>query len=242
MSPAEIARRLSDRFNRLARRRAHERHRALHAAVTWSHDLLDDDERRVFRRLAVFPATFDLAAAEAIAGGDTPNPVDPLLHLVDRSLVVYDPADARYRLLETLRQYAADRLADAAETSALRDRHATHYTALATSRPDTLLDAELYNFRAVVARLDEQDRTRDILDLCHAQIGHISMTAPAEMRGWYERVLSHEAALSPQERVDTLGELGQLALTTGHNEGHGRRGRTASHSRKSSPRHWGGPD
>ena len=176
MSPAEIARRLNDRFSLLAAgRRAHERHRTLQAAVAWSHDLLDDDERRVFRRLAVFPATFDLAAAEAIAGADTTNPVDSLLHLVDRSLVVYDPADGRYRLLETLRQYAADRLADAAETSATRDRHAAHYTALATGRPDTLLDAELDNLRAVVARLDEQDRTRDILDLCHAQIGYISI-------------------------------------------------------------------
>ena len=133
MAPAEIARRLDERFRLLAggSRRSQERHRTLLATVSWSHDLLTDDEKIVFRRLAVFPASFDLAAAEAVAGDGAVDVVDCVLRLVDRSLVVYEPEDDRYRLLETLRQYGADRLADAGETEATRERHARHFLAFA---------------------------------------------------------------------------------------------------------------
>ena len=72
MSPAEIANRLDERFRLLAggSRRTQERHRTLQATVAWSHDLLTEPEKVVFRRLSVFPASFDLAAAEAVAGDD----------------------------------------------------------------------------------------------------------------------------------------------------------------------------
>ena len=118
MAPAEIARRLDERFRLLAggSRRSQERHRTLLATVAWSHDLLTDDEKITFRRLAVFPASFDLAAAEAVAGDGTIDVVDCVLRLVDRSLVMFEPEEDRYRLLETLRQYGADRLAEAGET------------------------------------------------------------------------------------------------------------------------------
>ena len=125
MAPAEIARRLSERFRLLAGGRGSlERHRTLLGTVAWSHDLLTEDERLVFRRLAVFPATFDLDAAAAIAADDSSDidAVDCVLRLVDRSLVAYDPTAGRYRLLETLRQYGADRLVDAGETMETRER------------------------------------------------------------------------------------------------------------------------
>ena len=113
MTPAEIARRLGDRFGLLAAGRgAHERHRTLQAAVSWSYELLSDGERWVFRRWRCFRRRSDLAAAEAVAGGES-GAVDGVLGLVERSLVSYDPAEGRYRMLETLRQYAADRLAEA---------------------------------------------------------------------------------------------------------------------------------
>src|SRR5262249_24318983 len=126
MPVAEIERRLDERFRLLAggSRRAQERHRTLLATVSWSHDLCSDDEKIVFRRLAVFPATFGLDAAEAIVGDASIDVVGCVLRLVDRSLVVYESDTARYRLLETLRQYSADRLAEAAETESTRERHA----------------------------------------------------------------------------------------------------------------------
>ena len=96
-------------------------------AVSWSHDLLGETERLVFRRLAVFPPSFDLDAAEAVAGDPEIDVIDALVRLVDQSLVQYDATTGRYRLLETLRQYAADRLADAGETDLARDRHTDFY-------------------------------------------------------------------------------------------------------------------
>ena len=87
----------------------------------------------MFRRLAVFPASFDLEAAEAIAGpvGTDVDVVDCVVRLVDRSLVAHSPSTGRYQLLETLRQYGTDRLVDGGELDEARDRHAGFYTALA---------------------------------------------------------------------------------------------------------------
>jgi predicted ATPase len=94
MAPEEIAGRLGDRFALLsAGRGALERHRTLQAAVAWSYELLGNVERRVFRRLAVFPASFDLAAASAVGGGGG-DVVDCVVGLGERSLVVYEPARA----------------------------------------------------------------------------------------------------------------------------------------------------
>src|SRR6185503_7616179 len=121
------------RFRLLAggSRRAQERQRTLLATVSWSHDLCSDDEKVVFRRLSVFPANFDLDAAEAVAGDGVTDVVECVLRLVDRSLVDYEPESARYRLLETLRQFGADRLAEAGETESTRERHARWFLALA---------------------------------------------------------------------------------------------------------------
>ncbi|WP_433606271.1 BTAD domain-containing putative transcriptional regulator [Dactylosporangium sp. CA-139114] len=136
LPPAEIAERLDDRFALLTGgpRTAEARHRTLRAALDWSHDLLPEPERVLLRRLAVFRGGWDLAAAEdvgafgAIGAGDV---LDLLLRLVDRSLVVPDPATGRFRLLATVLEYAADRLAEAGETGTCRDRHLGHYTRLA---------------------------------------------------------------------------------------------------------------
>jgi predicted ATPase/DNA-binding CsgD family transcriptional regulator len=112
--------RLDDRFRLLVGtdRMAAARHGSLAAAVEWSYQLLDGQEQRVFRRLAVFPGPFVLEAAEAVAGDAAAT---ALLHLVDCSLVV-PPGDgpdgrARYLMLETLRAYGAERLAQAGETA-----------------------------------------------------------------------------------------------------------------------------
>ena len=141
MAPTEIARRLDERFRLLSggSRRAQERHRTLFATVSWSHDLLDDDDKTTFRRLSVFPASFDLDAAESVVGAPHIDVVDSVLRLVDRSLVAYEPVADRYRLLETLRQYGADRLVEADEVTDTRARHAHHFLAVAERLEPILL-------------------------------------------------------------------------------------------------------
>jgi len=126
LSLERLAAGLDDRFRLLTggARTASARQRTLLASVEWSHDLLDEEERLLFRRLAVFAAPFGLEAAEAVAGDDDLDRFsvfDVLARLVDKSLVQH--VDESYRLLETLRQYALERAADAGELAELRDRH-----------------------------------------------------------------------------------------------------------------------
>ncbi|MEO5902092.1 MAG: winged helix-turn-helix domain-containing protein [Ilumatobacteraceae bacterium] len=111
---SEIAHRLDERFRLLTavRRDVGPRHRTLHDAISWSYDLLDVDEQRLFASLAVFAGQFDLGAAEAICGGDV---LDVLTRLTQRSMVaVRRPATGgtRYELLESLREYGRQRLDD----------------------------------------------------------------------------------------------------------------------------------
>jgi DNA-binding CsgD family transcriptional regulator len=111
------------------------RQQTLRASVDWSHALLSEPERVVFRRVAVFLGGFGLDAAQAVAGADMQRfqVLDLLSLLVDKSLVVTDNTGdrTRYRLLETVRQYAAERLGESGEAEAVRSRHRDHYTALA---------------------------------------------------------------------------------------------------------------
>ena len=103
-------------------RQADERHRSLRAVIGWSHDLLDADERAMFRRLSMFVGGFDLTAAQATAPGATRGEVADLIgRLVDKSLVVHGGAGpGRWRLLDTIRAYGLEQLADAGETDAVR--------------------------------------------------------------------------------------------------------------------------
>ena len=130
MSVEQIASGLGDRFHLLTGRTRTllPRHQTLRASVDWSHDLLGDAERTLLRRLSVFAGGFTLDVAEAVCAGDSLAPVvilDLLTSLVDKSLVVAEerPGAVRYRLLETVRQYALERLLDAAEAEGMRDCH-----------------------------------------------------------------------------------------------------------------------
>ncbi len=130
LSLEQVAARLGDRWCLLAdaSRQTPARHPTLRNAIEWSYDLLADDERALFNRLAVFAGGWSLDAAETVCADDalTRPAILPLLaRLVDCSLVVVDQSatEARYRLLETLRDYAAERLLEAGEDAALRERH-----------------------------------------------------------------------------------------------------------------------
>ena len=138
LSLAEILDSLHDRFRLLTggARTAVRRQQTLRASVDWSHALLTEPERVLLRRLAVFLGGFDLDAAQAVAGGGDVaryQVLDQLTLLVDKSLVVADDSRGRtrYRLLETVRQYALEKLGESGEPDAVRSRHRDYYTALA---------------------------------------------------------------------------------------------------------------
>jgi predicted ATPase/DNA-binding CsgD family transcriptional regulator len=133
--PAELLRHLDQRFDLLAAgaRNAAPRHRTLRAAIDWSYQLLDDDERALFDAFGVFPAEFDFDAAQAVWSSDRRTTVLTLLpKLVDKSLVTTSGRGDRYRLLESLRAFAAEQLERSEATAAVtRQRHAQHYLGLA---------------------------------------------------------------------------------------------------------------
>ena len=138
LSPAEIVQHLDHRFELLARPRTRgsARHRTLRATVDWSYRLLDEPERLVFERLSVVASRCDAEAARALCGGagvDAAAVLDVLDRLVERSLVTArsDGGVTRFGMLETLREYARDRLSDRGELEQIRDRHADWYALLA---------------------------------------------------------------------------------------------------------------
>jgi predicted ATPase/class 3 adenylate cyclase/DNA-binding CsgD family transcriptional regulator len=171
LAPEQIAGALSDRFRLLTggARTVLPRHQTLAASIDWSYELLSDGERALLRRLSVFAGGWTLEAAEQVCPGegiDRDDVLDLLTGLVDKSLVNTDEQgpQTRYRLLETVRQYAAARLTDASEVDGLRDRHLTYYLALAQAaepqvvgagRDDPVLRSlttELPNLRAALER------------------------------------------------------------------------------------------
>jgi predicted ATPase/class 3 adenylate cyclase len=164
---ATIAARLDDRFRLLTGgdRTALPRQQTLRALIDWSYELLSESERVLFRRLAVFSGGFTVEDAEAVAS-DRALPdaavMDMLAKLVDKSLVVLDADGARYRVLETVREYARERLDESGEAKRLRDAHLRHYVAVAESA-----EPELFGPRQgeVFARLDGE---RENLLAAHA--------------------------------------------------------------------------
>ncbi|MET8721718.1 AfsR/SARP family transcriptional regulator [Streptomyces misionensis] len=152
LSPRQIADRLDDRFRLLTSgsRTVLPRQQTLRAVVDWSWDLLDADERDVLARLSVFAGGCDLAAAEAVCG---PVALEAVGSLVDKSLVVAAPsADGtmRYRLLETVAEYAAERLAEAGRRTEAERAHLTYYRELARTTDPLLRGPEQ---RAAIARI-----------------------------------------------------------------------------------------
>ncbi|TAK25003.1 MAG: adenylate/guanylate cyclase domain-containing protein [Chloroflexota bacterium] len=141
LAPHQIADRLDDRFRLLTggARAGLPRQQTLRAMVDWSHDVLGAAEKAVFRRLAVFAGGFTIEAAEQVCASDDVADFDVLdivTNLVDRSLVAVDgaSADQRFRLLETIRAYALDRLRESGEDSAARSRHFNWFANWLTAR------------------------------------------------------------------------------------------------------------
>ncbi|MFF3837838.1 BTAD domain-containing putative transcriptional regulator [Streptomyces sp. NPDC001930] len=186
LSVRQIAERLDDRFRLLTSgaRTVLPRQQTLRAVVDWSWDLLEEPERAVLRRLAVFTGGADLAAAEAVcADGATPDVLDLLGALVDKSLVVAGPGrdgeEMRFRLLETVAEYAGERLEESGERAATERRHLTYYRELArTTDPElrgaghvaatALLEREHDNLRGALRTAVALGDEQEVLCLVHS--------------------------------------------------------------------------
>jgi predicted ATPase/class 3 adenylate cyclase len=136
MSVAMIAQRIGDRFRLLTRgdRTALPRQQTLRALIDWSYDLLDARDKTLLARVAVFAGGFDAAAAEAVCADDAidaDSVIDLLSELVEKSLLELDAGGERYRLLETVRQYAREKLDAVGETSNVQSRHLDYFMAFA---------------------------------------------------------------------------------------------------------------
>jgi predicted ATPase/DNA-binding CsgD family transcriptional regulator len=239
LSVEQISSRLDESFDLLAgdNRTASPRQRTLGAAMDWSHDLLSEKERILFRRLSVFAGGFTLDGAEAVCVGEGVEPeevIDLLSDLVAKSLVVVAERDgaARYRLLETVRQYASDKLEGSREAERVRERHARYYLALAEAAESELeeqeawllrLEAEHANFRAVLSWAlypqDEVSEARAELGLrlaaSLAEGRFWNAYGPNEGQGWLEKALARSDASPEDLRAKAFSHAGFLAIWHG---------------------------
>jgi len=226
LSVAEIAQGLGDRFRLLTggRRTALPRQRTLQALIDWSWDLLDDDDRRLLRRLSVFAGGWALEAAVSVTseraegtGAATDGAaarfatLDGLGRLVDRSLVAVDHHDTtRYRMLETIRQYAADQLAASGETIALRDRHLAAFRQLTIEAGKGLDGPDMTTW---LARIDtEIDNVRGALDWALETDPEAALEMCVSMaRYWRSRNMGSEAPDRMRFSIDRVRALAEPA-------------------------------
>jgi predicted ATPase/DNA-binding CsgD family transcriptional regulator len=214
LSLAEIVDSLHDRFRLLTggARTAVRRQQTLRASVDWSYALLTEPERILLRRLAVFMGGFDLEAAQAVTGGEevaSYQVLDMLTLLVDKSLVVAETARGRtrYRVLETVRQYAQEKLGESGEADILRARHCEHYTTAAArldtpgqARLDTLAaetEIEFDNLQAAFTWSRDNFEAERALDLASA------LTPLWLLRGRIQQGLAWFDAVVGEENLDS---------------------------------------
>jgi predicted ATPase/class 3 adenylate cyclase len=192
LSPEDLVARLDQRFKLLTggSRAALERHQTLRSTIDWSYDLLDLTEQKALDRLSVFAGGSDLQAAEAVLAGDDLDEldiIDTLGHLVDKSLVIADTGDdgsVRYRLLESIRQYARERLEASGDTAAVRRRHANHYAGVAEAAAAPLRSPDQLEWAEALSR--DTDNLRVLLDWAieTASVEHVCrMIAPFTVQG-----------------------------------------------------------
>ena len=221
----EIAARLSDRFRLLTggRRTALPRHQTLRAVVEWSWELLTPDERLLAERLAVFPAGSTTASASAVCadGRLAADEMTTLLgSLVDKSLLTVDESGGlRYRMLETIREFGVDRLAERGEVEQARLRHASYFADLVSRETGRLygldqveasrfLEAERDNVVAAIRYLgDSGDAERTLRMVLELSWWWSLLGAPTESRTWLSFAVDIEGDVPPGAR-----ELAQAML------------------------------
>ena len=229
LSPAELLSRLQGRLDLLdaGHRDLPARHRTLRAALDWSYDLLTESERSLFRRLSAFLGGFTLEGVEAVAG---PSALDDLTSLVDQSLVRRgrsDRAQLRFQLLETVREYARERLEESGDLDDALGRHAAYHLELAERLapllrgPDQLdyllgMEREDDNVQAALAWYRERGDIDAMLRLCAATWNYwwVRMRLSAG-RYWLETALQASSNVSSAARARVLDAAGTVASLLG---------------------------
>ena len=232
LSAEQLASRLEDSLKLLTGgRTADPRHRTFRATLEWSHELLSEPERTLFRRLSVFAGGGTLEAAEEVCSGEgieQDDVLDILSKLVDKSLVVAEASpgvegELRYRMLEPIRQYGQERLEESGEADATRDRHAASFLALAEKAGPELrgprqvpwlkrLDTERDNVRGAMAWLLGQGESQTVARIGWAlwlfwwMHGHFT-----EGRRWMEEALAKGVSMPAAPRAKALFVAGTMA-------------------------------
>jgi predicted ATPase/DNA-binding SARP family transcriptional activator/class 3 adenylate cyclase len=236
LSADELAERLDDRFHILTggSRTAVSRHQTLRAALDWGHDLLTEAERTLLRRLGVFRGSFDLEAAEAVgADGEVvaaTDVLDLIGRLVDKSWVAVERAKTtRFRLSETIRQYAEEQLRDSGEDDTTRRRHGAFYVGVVTAKRAPLIQSDQW-----LARLKaDDDNLRAALEwsLSSGEDVTALRLGAGLFVYWFlsgqlvegvarlEQILARTSELRRPARVGVLNGLGLLRLQLGDREG-----------------------
>jgi predicted ATPase/DNA-binding SARP family transcriptional activator len=226
----QIAKRLDNRFRLLTRssRTTLERHQTLHAAIDWSYNLLDVDEKKLLARLSVFMGGWTLEAAEqvCIREGGGLNVLDVLSDLIDKSLVIMDGStgEAHYHFLETTRQYALEKLLASGEDEIFRDQHLAYFRGLAEKGNSEIsgphqaevidrLDAELDNFRAALGWCVSNGYIGAALQMLGALGWAWDMRGYYnEVRSWFDKIrVLGECANYPEVYARLLNHLGRFA-------------------------------
>jgi tetratricopeptide (TPR) repeat protein len=234
LSPSSLLARLDQGLKVLSagRRDASDRQRTLRGAISWSYELLSQGEQSLFRRLAVFAGGWSLEAAEAVCDRSDLelDVIDGLASLVDKSLVRASAADAdRFTMLETIREFASERLEESADAEALKGRHANYFCALAEEAEPSLLGSDQ---RKTLDALDrEHDNLRAAMKfaLHHEPRSGLRIAASLRrfwwIRGylsegqlWLSEALGVSSKESPDIRARLLYAFAFLAQAQGNND------------------------
>jgi len=234
LSAADIAERLDYQFNLLvSSQNVPARQRTLRNLIDWSYDLLPENERALFRRLSIFAGGWTLKAAEAVCAGDNLESfevLDLLVHLVDKSLVITDTLEGvnRFRLLETIRQYARERLIESQEENLFARTHAAYFTELAERSSSEMwgrnqgswlkrLEAENDNLRAALEWMESTAEAHEMMLRMTSGLwrfwrirGHYQ-----EGRAHLEFALAHNLNAPKNLRAEGLRGAAKLALQLG---------------------------
>jgi predicted ATPase/DNA-binding CsgD family transcriptional regulator len=235
LSPAAMLTRLTNRLSLLVGgpRDQPRRLRTMRDAISWSYDLLEQDEQRLFRQLSVFDGGFTVEAAVSVC--DRPNEDEPtfltrLAGLIDKSLLLQEPqldGEPRLRMLETIREYGLERLHDSGHETATCHAHADYYLRFAAEAEPKLISAgsadwverlatEQANIRAAVCWSLQHGRAEPVLRLAGTLLslgyarGH-----PGEGLSWLESALADPGDSSPIAQIDALFCASALAQVQG---------------------------
>ena len=232
LDPAQIVARLDDRFSLLVNgnRTGLPHHQTLRKTIDWSFELLSEHEKILFRRLAIFAGTWTLESAERVCASvdaERPSVLDLLTRLVDKSLVVANPASAmRFSYLDTIRAYATEVLERAGELTSLRRAHLRYYASLAVEaarhfgargefESAVLLDKEAANVRAALQYALDNEPFGALALAADMAPYWFMRGSLAEAKHWLSRALAENDEADSISRAAALRWLAQLARSEG---------------------------